>query len=146
MGFAGNITNEEHKNYLDNVIGAVENSCLLTAKTEAFFQGSHNTNCIREDADLKSERAIIIHLKIHSMIYEQSDTHSEKMSPVYIYQNDKLMTSLALLTAHQVNTNICQPHSLKGCHNYMYKLVKNLSSPVSIFATGGNNCQYNIKF
>ena len=40
--------------------------------------------------------------------------NTEKMSPVYICQNDKPMTSLALSTAHQVNTSLCQPHSLKG--------------------------------
>ena len=47
---------------------------------------------------------------------------TEKMSPVYICQNDKPMTSLALSSAHQVKTNLCQPHSLKCCH----KLAKNL--------------------
>ena len=44
------------------------------------------------------------------------EDHTEKMSPVYICQNDKPMTSLALSTAHQANTNLCQPHSLKSCH------------------------------
>ena len=48
----------------------------------------------------------------------------KKMSPVYIYQNDKSMTSLALSTAHQINTNLCQPHWLKGCHTFVIKLPK----------------------
>ena len=50
--------------------------------------------------------------------------HTEKMSPVYICQNDKPMTSLALSTAHQVKTNLCQPHSLKGCHIFVINLPK----------------------
>ena len=50
--------------------------------------------------------------------------NTEKMSPVYICQNDKPMTSLALSTAHQVKTNLCQPHSLKGCHIFVINLPK----------------------
>ena len=49
---------------------------------------------------------------------------TEKVSPVYIFQNDKPMTGLALSTAHQVNTNLCQPHSLKGCHIFVIDLSK----------------------
>ena len=50
--------------------------------------------------------------------------YTEKMSPVYICQNDKPMTSLALSTAHQVKTNLCQPHSLKCCHIFVINLSK----------------------
>ena len=50
--------------------------------------------------------------------------YTEKMSPVYICQNDKPMTSLALSTAHQVKTNLCQPHSLKSCHIFVINLPK----------------------
>ena len=58
--------------------------------------------------------------------------YTEKMSPVYICQNDKPMTSLALSTAHQVKTNLCQPHNLKGCHIFVINLPKT-SHPQFLF-------------
>ena len=57
---------------------------------------------------------------------------TEKMSPVYICQNDKPMTCLALSTAHQVKTNLCQLHSLKGCHIFVINLSKT-SHPQFLF-------------
>ena len=64
--------------------------------------------------------------------------HTEKMNPVYICQNDKPMTSLALSTAHQVNTNLCQPHSLKGCHIFVINLSKTCHPQFIYFAIGGS--------
>ena len=64
--------------------------------------------------------------------------HTEKMNPVYICQNDKSMTSLALSTAHQVNTNLCQPHSLKGCHIFVINLSKTCHPQFIYFAIGGS--------
>ena len=65
-------------------------------------------------------------------------THTEKMSPVYICQNDKPMTSLALSTAHQVNTNLCQPHSLKTCHIFGKDLLKTCHPQYLFFAVDGS--------
>ena len=65
--------------------------------------------------------------------------YTEKMSPVYIGQNDKPMSSLALSTAHEVNTNLCQPHSLKGCHIFVKNLLKNTCHPqFLLFAIDGS--------
>ena len=64
--------------------------------------------------------------------------YTEKMNPVYICQNDKPMTSLALSTAHQVNTNLCQPHSLKGCHIFVINLSKTCHPQFIFFAIGGS--------
>ena len=60
------------------------------------------------------------------------------MSPVYICQNDKPMTSLALSTAHQVNTNLCQPHSLKSCHIFGKDLSKTCHPQYLFFAVDGS--------
>ena len=60
------------------------------------------------------------------------------MSPVYICQNDKHMTSLALSTAHQVNTNLCQPHSLKSCHIFGKDLSKTCHPQYLFFAVDGS--------
>ena len=68
------------------------------------------------------------------------------MSPVYICQNDKPMTSLALSTAHQVNTKLCQPHSLKGCLIFVINLSKTCHPQFLFFAIGDSHCQYSIKF
>ena len=68
------------------------------------------------------------------------------MGPVYICLNDKPMGSLALSTAHQVNTNVCQPHSLKGCHIFVMNLSKTCHPQFLYFAIGGSPCQYSIKF
>ena len=64
--------------------------------------------------------------------------HTEKMSPVYICQNDKSMTSLALSTAHQVKTNLCQPHSLKGCHIFVINLPKTCHPQFLFHAVDGS--------
>ena len=63
---------------------------------------------------------------------------TEKMSPVYICQNDKPMTSLALSTAHQVKTNLCQPHSLKGCHIFVINLPKTCHPQFLFHAVDGS--------
>ena len=63
--------------------------------------------------------------------------YTEKMSPVYICQNDKPMTSLALSTAHQVKTNLCQPHSLKGCHIFVINLSKTCHPQFLFYAIDG---------
>ena len=68
------------------------------------------------------------------------------MSPVHICQNDKLMTSLALSTAHQVKTNLCQPHSLKGCQIFVINLSKTCHPQFLFFAIGGSHYQYSVKF
>ena len=64
--------------------------------------------------------------------------NTEKMSPVYICQNDKPMTSLALSTAHQVKTNLCQPHSLKGCHIFVINLPKTCHPQFLFHAVDGS--------
>ena len=64
--------------------------------------------------------------------------YTEKMSPVYICQNDKPMTSLALSTAHQVKTNLCQPHSLKGCHIFVINLPKTCHPQFLFHAVDGS--------
>ena len=69
---------------------------------------------------------------------ERKQEHTEKMSPVYICQNDKPMTSLALSTAHQVHTNLCQPHSLKGCHIFVINLSKTCHPQFQFFAVDGS--------
>ena len=56
------------------------------------------------------------------------------------------MGSLALLTAHQVKANLCQPHSLKGCHIFVIYLSKTCHPQFLFFAIGGSHCQYSIKF
>ena len=71
-------------------------------------------------------------------MYKFASTHTEKMSHVYICQNDKPMTSLALSTAHQVKTNLCQPHSLKGCHIFVINLPKGCHSQFLFFAVDGS--------
>ena len=65
-------------------------------------------------------------------------SHTEKMSPVYICQNDKPMTSLALSTAHQVKTNLCQPHSLKSCHIFGIDLSETCHPQYLFFAVDGS--------
>ena len=60
------------------------------------------------------------------------------MSPVYICQNDKPMTCLALSTAHQVKTNLCQPHSLKGCHIFVINLPKTCHPQFLFHAVDGS--------
>ena len=65
-------------------------------------------------------------------------TCTEKMSPVYICQDDKPMTSLALSTAHQVKTNLCQPHSLKSCHIFGIDLSKTCHPQYLFFAVDGS--------
>ena len=67
--------------------------------------------------------------------------HTEKMSPVYICQHDKPMTSLALSTAHQVKTNLCQPHSLKGCHIFVINLPKTCHPQFLFHAVDGRQVQ-----
>ena len=61
-----------------------------------------------------------------------------KISPVYICKNDKPMTSLALSTAHQVNTSLCQPHSLKGCHIFVIDLSKTCHPQFLFYAVDGS--------
>ena len=60
------------------------------------------------------------------------------MSPAYICQNDKPMTSLALSTAHQVNTNLFLPHTLKGCHIFVINLSKTCRPQFHFFAVDGS--------
>ena len=67
------------------------------------------------------------------------------MSPVHICQNDKPMTSLALSTAHKVKTNLCQPHSLKGCHIFVINLSKTCHSQFLFYAVDGNESIYHVK-
>ena len=64
--------------------------------------------------------------------------YTDKMSPVYICQNDKPMTSLALSTAHQVKTNLCQSHSLKGCHIFVINLPKTCHPQFLFHAVDGS--------
>ena len=67
--------------------------------------------------------------------------HTEKMSPVYICQNDNPMTSLALSTAHQVKKKLCQPHSLKGCHIFVINLPNIASNSKTFLECKHLSCQ-----
>ena len=84
------------------------------------------------------------YMSVHVVVYNAYEgrfkvrQHTEKMSPVYICQNDKPMTSLALSTAHQVNTNLCQLHSLKDCHIFVINLSKTCHPQFRFFAIGGS--------
>ena len=64
--------------------------------------------------------------------------YTEKMSLVYNCQNDKLMTSLTLSTAHKVKTNLCQPYSLKGCHIFVINLSKTCHPQFLFYAVDGS--------